>query len=88
MLFDQSVRFALAIGAGFGQHGFGIGSEVFDEAFGGKREIAHQALDRVGADAVLAASVFHDGVYSIAEVKAAMSASGVEVRPPSAEAGT
>jgi imidazole glycerol phosphate synthase subunit HisF len=29
---------------------------------------------------VLAASVFHDGVYSISEVKAAMRAAGVEVR--------
>ena len=32
------------------------------------------------ADAVLAASVFHDGVYSIAQVKAAMDQAGVPVR--------
>lgn len=32
------------------------------------------------ADAVLAASVFHDGVYTIAQVKQAMAAAGVPVR--------
>ncbi len=35
---------------------------------------------RAGADAVLAASIFHDGERSVAEVKAFMAASGVEVR--------
>lgn len=34
-----------------------------------------------GADAVLAASVFHFGTFRIREVKAAMAAAGVEVRP-------
>jgi cyclase len=33
-----------------------------------------------GADAVLAASIFHFGTYSIAEAKAHMAAAGVEVR--------
>jgi cyclase len=33
-----------------------------------------------GADAVLAASVFHFGQLSIAEVKAGLSAAGVPVR--------
>jgi cyclase len=33
------------------------------------------------ADAVLAASIFHDGIYSIEEVKRAMERDGVEVRP-------
>jgi cyclase len=33
-----------------------------------------------GADAVLAASIFHRGIYSIAEVKAAMAAAGLPVR--------
>jgi cyclase len=33
------------------------------------------------ADAVLAASIFHDGTHTIAEVKDAMSSDGVEVRP-------
>ncbi|MDH3724146.1 MAG: imidazole glycerol phosphate synthase subunit HisF [Thermoleophilia bacterium] len=33
------------------------------------------------ADAVLAASIFHDGIHTISEVKQAMSSDGVEVRP-------
>jgi len=33
-----------------------------------------------GADAVLAASVFHDGVLTVAEVKAGLAAAGYEVR--------
>lgn len=36
---------------------------------------------RVGADAVLAASIFHFGTYSISEAKAALQADGVVVRP-------
>ena len=34
-----------------------------------------------GADAVLAASIFHRGIHTIAEVKAAMAAAGLHVRP-------
>ena len=34
-----------------------------------------------GADAVLAASIFHRRIHSIAEVKAAMAAAGLSVRP-------
>jgi len=34
-----------------------------------------------GSDAVLAASIFHFGELSIGEVKAAMAAAGVPVRP-------
>ena len=34
----------------------------------------------VGADAVLAASIFHDGVLSVADVKAELANQGVEVR--------
>jgi cyclase len=34
-----------------------------------------------GADAVLAASIFHRRIHSIAAVKAAMAASGLAVRP-------
>jgi len=37
---------------------------------------------RAGADAVLCASIFHYGRYSIAEVKDALAAAGVPVRPP------
>jgi len=34
-----------------------------------------------GADAVLAASIFHDGEYTISQVKRELAASGVRVRP-------
>jgi imidazoleglycerol phosphate synthase cyclase subunit len=36
---------------------------------------------RAGADAVLAASIFHDGVFTVGDVKRALHASGIEVRP-------
>jgi cyclase len=36
---------------------------------------------KAGASAVLAASIFHFGTYSIAEAKAHMAAAGVAVRP-------
>jgi imidazole glycerol-phosphate synthase subunit HisF len=36
-----------------------------------------------GADAVLAASIFHFGEHTIADAKAAMTAAGIIVRPPS-----
>ncbi len=35
---------------------------------------------RAGADAVLAASVFHTGYLTVGDVKAAMVAEGIEVR--------
>lgn len=35
-----------------------------------------------GADAVLAASIFHFGQHTVAEAKAALAAAGVNVRPP------
>lgn len=51
-------------------------------ASGGAGTLDHfaEAVTRGHADAVLAASVFHDGVYSIDEVKAAMARDGVPVR--------
>ena len=51
-------------------------------ASGGAGSLDHfaDAVVRGRADAVLAASVFHDGVYSIAQVKAAMDQAGVPVR--------
>ncbi len=51
-------------------------------ASGGAGTLAHfaQAVAEGKADAVLAASVFHDGVYSIAQVKRAMAQAGVPVR--------
>jgi imidazole glycerol-phosphate synthase subunit HisF len=38
---------------------------------------------RTGATGLLAASVFHFGTFSIADVKAALAAAGLPVRPPS-----
>ena len=51
-------------------------------ASGGAGSLEHfaEAVTRGHADAVLAASVFHDGVYSIAQVKDAMASAGVPVR--------
>ena len=51
-------------------------------ASGGAGELEHlvQAL-RAGADAVLCASIFHYGRYTVAEAKAHLSAAGIPVRP-------
>lgn len=50
-------------------------------ASGGAGDVAHFApAVRAGADAVLAASVFHFGQLRIGEVKDAMRAAGIEVR--------
>lgn len=50
-------------------------------ASGGAGDVTHFApAVAAGADAVLAASVFHDGILSIGEVKESLAASGCEVR--------
>ena len=51
-------------------------------ASGGAGNLDHfaEAVTVGHADAVLAASVFHDGVYTVGEVKAAMARDGVPVR--------
>ncbi|HTK57108.1 MAG TPA: imidazole glycerol phosphate synthase subunit HisF [Gemmatimonadales bacterium] len=50
-------------------------------ASGGGATVAHlQAALAAGADAVLAASMFHDGDLTVAQVKQALAAAGVEVR--------
>ncbi|MCB9741647.1 MAG: imidazole glycerol phosphate synthase subunit HisF [Alphaproteobacteria bacterium] len=51
-------------------------------ASGGAASVAHlaEAL-RAGADAVLAASIFHDGDTTVAQVKAALTEQGLELRP-------
>ena len=56
--------------------------DFFVIASGGAGTLGHfaAAVTEGHADAVLAASVFHDGVYSIEEVKRAMADSGVAVR--------
>lgn len=50
-------------------------------ASGGAANVEHlvDAFD-AGADAVLAASIFHDGEYEVGELKADLATSGVEVR--------
>jgi len=51
-------------------------------ASGGAGEVRHfPPAVAAGADAVLAASVFHDGILTIAEVKAELAAAGAIVRP-------
>ena len=53
-------------------------------ASGGVGTLAHvcDGLTTGGADAALAASIFHDGHYTVAEVKEYLLAQGVCVRPP------
>ena len=41
---------------------------------------------QAGADAVLAASIFHYGTHTIAEVKAAIAAAGFAIRPSASAA--
>jgi len=51
-------------------------------ASGGVGELAHLALGlEAGADAVLAASIFHFGQHTIGEAKAFLAARGLEIRP-------
>ena len=50
-------------------------------ASGGAGAVEHFiAAANAGADALLAASVFHEGLFSVADVKSALAKSGVEVR--------
>ncbi|MFQ5795245.1 MAG: imidazole glycerol phosphate synthase subunit HisF [Candidatus Bipolaricaulia bacterium] len=51
-------------------------------ASGGCGEIEHiyQVFDQTGADAALAASIFHYGRYTVAEVKSALNERGVPIR--------
>lgn len=50
-------------------------------ASGGAGQVAHFVpAAQAGADAVLAASVFHFGLFTISEVKAAFTAAGLPVR--------
>ena len=47
----------------------------------GNLEHLYDALDRGQADAVLAASIFHYGTYSIAQAKEYLGARGIPIRP-------
>jgi cyclase len=51
-------------------------------ASGGAGEPAHlvEAVERGGADAVLCASIFHYGAYTVREAKDAMRSAGIQVR--------
>ncbi|MEO0650689.1 MAG: HisA/HisF-related TIM barrel protein, partial [Planctomycetota bacterium] len=55
-------------------------------ASGGAKTPAH-LIDaaRAGGQALLAASMFHDGDYTVAEAKRALIAAGIGVRPPREE---
>ena len=52
------------------------------DRLGGAGELDHlvSAISEGGADAVLAASIFHYGTYSIAEAKASLEEAGIPVR--------
>ena len=57
-------------------------------ASGGVGELADLAAGlEAGADAVLAASIFHFGQHTIAEAKAFLDARGIVVRPPTEAPG-
>jgi len=47
----------------------------------GNLDHLHQAFTQGKADAVLAASIFHFGTYSIAQAKEYLAAQGVPMRP-------
>ncbi|MCA9615319.1 MAG: imidazole glycerol phosphate synthase subunit HisF, partial [Myxococcales bacterium] len=53
-------------------------------ASGGVGTLAHvlEGLRDAGADAALAASIFHDGQHTVGEVKDYLLRHGVRVRPP------
>ena len=53
---------------------------------GGARHMV-EAVTQGGADAVLAASIFHFGEVSIGEVKRVMAGAGIPVRPPDVNMG-
>ena len=54
-------------------------------ASGGAGELSHLAdALNAGADAALAASIFHFGRYSIADAERALAEAGIAVRPPAA----
>jgi cyclase len=58
-----------------------VGVPVIASGGAGTLEHLVEAVVEGGADAVLAASIFHFGQYSIADAKRMMAAAGVRVRP-------
>ena len=62
----------------------GLPIPVIASGGAGNLEHLYDALDRGKADAVLAASIFHYGTYSIAEAKEYLGARGIPIRPNTA----
>jgi cyclase len=62
-----------------------VGIPVIASGGVGTLEHVRDGFLRAGADAALAASIFHDGVYSVAEVKDYLLSVGICVRPPTPE---
>lgn len=58
-----------------------VGIPVIASGGAGKLEHMADVLLHAGADAVLAASIFHFGEHTVAEVKKFLAARGVQVRP-------
>ena len=59
-----------------------VGIPVIASGGVGTLEHVRDGLLKAGADAALAASIFHDGTFTVAEVKDFLLASKVRVRPP------
>ena len=57
-----------------------VGIPVIASGGAGKPEHLAQALSEGGADAALAASIFHDNIHPIPKVKQHLAAAGIEVR--------
>jgi len=61
-----------------------VGIPVVASGGVGTLEHVRSGLVNAGADAALAASIFHDGVFTVAEVKDYLLTAQVRVRPPTA----
>ena len=65
-----------------------VGIPVVASGGVGTLEHVREGLIQAGADAALAASIFHDGTFTVAEVKDYLLAQSVRVRPPTASQRT
>jgi len=65
-----------------------VGMPIVASGGAGRLEDFAKAVLIGGADAVLAASVFHDRIFTVGAVKEAMHRAGLAVRPPPARART
>jgi cyclase len=57
-----------------------VGVPVIASGGVGRLEDLADGIEKGGAEAVLAASIFHDGVHTVGEAKALMATRGIEVR--------